>query len=134
MLNFYYYRFCHLRIAQPIINDINMLHSALITHSRKKAIDTISYITLKYNVELDKIAFYMTGRPVIKGEQDELYQDYSQSILESDIEYLINCLIIIGAVRFGVEKSLEHALQKITEYQPEPEEETEFSVEEYEFA
>ena len=115
MLNFYYNRICHLRIAQPIIKDINTLEECLRNYSRKKSISTLSYITLKYQHELDQLAIYMSARPVIKGEENSLYSDHTTEDLMGDLEYLISCLIIIGAVKYGVEKNIVDALDKINQ-------------------
>lgn len=113
MLNFYYERICHLRIAQGLIKDINLLNSTLINYSRKKAISNISYIALKYQKELDKIAIYLSGRPVIIGQEEVLYHDHTEENLLADIEYLIECLIIIGAAKYGVVSSIEDAIENL---------------------
>lgn len=115
MFDFYYNRICHLRIAQPIINDITLLDNSISYYTRRSAISALSYITLKYQKELDKIAIYLSGRPIIKGQESVLYFDHTEEDLLNDLEYLIKCLIIIGAVRFGVEKSLVDAIAKINE-------------------
>ena len=113
MFNFYYNRICHLRIAQPLIKDISLLNNSMTHYSRKRAISTLSYITLKYQPDLDKIAIYVSGRPVIKGQEQSLYSDHTEDDLLNDLDYLIKCLIIIGAVRYGVERNLEEALEKV---------------------
>ena len=113
MLNFYYNRICHLRIAQPIIKDINLLNSLLNNFSRKKAITTISNIVLKYQTYLDSIAIHLSGRPVVTGETNSLYNDITNDSLINDINYLVDCLVIIGAVKYGVVKSIEDAIENI---------------------
>ena len=115
MLNFYYDRIKHLRIAQPIIKDINLLENTINNYTKNKAIQNITYITLKYRLELDKIAIFMSARPVVIGEETKLYQDYQKENLIEDIEYLIECLVIIGATKYGVVKSIEEALENLNQ-------------------
>jgi hypothetical protein len=113
MITFYYKRFRHLRIAQPIVNDIEMLRNISINFRKSTAISAITSITTKYEEELQYIGFYLSGRPVVKGEIDDLYSEYEEDSFLYDIDYLIDCLCIIGAVRFGVEKSLDDAIENV---------------------
>ena len=113
MITHYYNRIKHLRIAQPLIKDINNLNALYSNYNRNLAISTISRITLKYESDLQQIGLYLSGRPVIHGDADNLYSDYSKENFLDDIDYLINCLCIIGAVKYGVEKSLENAINKV---------------------
>ena len=113
MFDFYYNRICHLRIAQPIIKDILSMEEIIGNYNRQRAISALSFITLKYQRELDIIAVYMSGRPIIKGQQNVIYSNHTKDDLIDDLYYLIKCLIIIGAVRFGVEKSIPEAIAKI---------------------
>jgi len=113
MINYYYNRIKHLRYAQPIIKDIDLLNSLIIKFNRQRAIDVVSKLTLKYEPELQKIGIYLSGRPVIKGEKEALYNEYTEDNLMDDIDYLIMCISIIGAVRYGVEKSLEDAIENV---------------------
>ena len=113
MINFYYNRIKHLRIAQPIIKDIDNLNLLLNKFNRRQAISLISYTTLKYEDDLQKIGVYLSGRPIIRGEEQTLYSEHTKEDLVDDINYLIMCLAIIGAVRYGVEKNLESAIEKV---------------------
>ena len=113
MLKTFYKKFCHLRIAQPIISDINSIDKVLYDFHSKTAINLISRLTLKYENDLNKIAFYLSGRPVVKGEMNILYKEHTIENLEDDLYYLKDCLIVIGSVRFGVVKSIEDALMLI---------------------
>lgn len=115
MIHYYYSRICHLRIAQPIINDINLILSSIYDFKTGQAINVVSYISLKYQKELDRIAFIVSGRPVIKGNHIDLYMNYPTENLMADLEYLVDCLVVIGSVRYGVEKSIDDAIKRINE-------------------
>lgn len=113
MIEFYYNRIKHLRIAQPIIKDIDKLKNLMNNLNYNLAINVISSLTTKYEDDLQKIGIYLSGRPIIKGEKHILYSDYTSDDIIDDIEYLIMCLTIIGAVRYGVEKTIENAINKV---------------------
>lgn len=113
MLEKYYNRMSHLRLATTLLNDIGALEQIVYNFNRNYAINTLSSIEDKYESELQQISFFYSGRPIIKGEINTLYSHKSNDDLIDDAYYLINCLIIIGAVRFGMEKSIELALQKL---------------------
>ena len=109
----YYNKIKHLRIAQGLVKDIDSLQYLLYAFNRKQAIHTVSHITLKYRSDLDKIGIYLSGRMITTGNQYELYHNYSDESLIDDINYLIDCLIVIGSVKYGGIKSLEEAINKI---------------------
>lgn len=115
MLDYYYNRISHLRFAKPILDDIEALKNVQLKFYRPAAINTISRISLKYEKDLQKIGFYLSGRPIIKGETRALYANKTDDDVMDDLTYLINCLIVIGAVKFNLEPSLEAALKKVQE-------------------
>ena len=129
MLNTFYRKFCHLRLAQNIVHDVNSINMALYNFHGRTAINLISTLALKYENELNKIAFYLSGRPVIKGEMSILYGEHSLDNIEEDLYYLKDCLIIIGAVRFGVVKDIEEALKLVIPQELENEENFDYSKE-----
>lgn len=103
----------HLRIAQPLINDIIALDNLITNYNRTAMKNQLSYTSLKYEKELQQIGFCYSGRAIIKGPQYEIYSTKSDYDLIDDANYFIDCLILIGAVRFGMEKDLPAALTRL---------------------
>jgi len=103
----------HLRMAKSYVDDIQKLNFVLNNFKRNQAIALLSKLTLKYEKGIDQIGFYLSGRPVIKGQIDNLYGDRSTDDLVADIEYLIDCIVIIGAVNFGLAPSIESILEEL---------------------
>lgn len=113
MLEKYYRRMSHLRLALPLLKDISALEYIMYNFNRRYAIDTLSRISLKYENELQKIGFYYSGITIVKGNQNAIYYYKTDEDLVADAEYFIDCLIIIGAVRYGMENSIETVLEKL---------------------
>jgi len=113
MINTYYQRLKHLRMAQPYINDINLLRNAYTYSDKYSAISVVSFISVKYESELQKIAFYVSSRPITRGNIYELYNDYTMEDYFDDIDYLTKCIIIIAIVRLRIKPSLESALEEL---------------------
>lgn len=113
MINTYYNRLKHLRIAQPYVNDISMLQRAYSIADKTSAISLVSYISVKYEDDLQKIAFYISARPVARGNLDELYIDYTPDDFYEDLDYLSKCIVVIALVRLKMVPSLESILEEI---------------------
>lgn len=113
MLEKYYRRMSHLRLALPLLNDISALEFIIYNFNRFKAIEVLSRIALKYEKELQSIGFYYSGVTITKGTIASIYSYKSDDDLISDANYFIDCLIIIGAVRFGMEDSIQSVLHKL---------------------
>jgi hypothetical protein len=98
-------------MAQPYVSDINLLREAHYYTDKVKAIALVSHISVKYEAELQKIAFYVSARPVARGDINELYYDYSYEDFYDDINYLSKCIVIIALVRLRMVPSLEYILE-----------------------
>lgn len=116
ILEKYFNRIRHLRMAKPYLDDINKLFNLLDNYNHRQAIVTVSKLTTKYEDGINKIGFLMSGRPVVKGQINTLYAEHTEDDMVADIEYIIDCIIIIAAVRFGVVKSYETAINELLNY------------------
>lgn len=113
MLEKYYTRMSHLRLATPLLNDIAKLEEIVYNFNRNYAINVLSDIGLKYEQELQQISFFYSARPIIKGEINAIYSHKTNDDLIDDAYYLIDCLIVIGAVRFGMAKTINDVLAQL---------------------
>jgi len=109
----FYNRIRHLRYAKGILDDINILENAAANFDANSAIRIISRIVVKYEQGIEKIGFLLTGRPVIRGQAEELYADYNEENVYNDLMYLRDCLILIGVVKYGGNESLEDAINQL---------------------
>lgn len=115
LLENYYKRMVHLRIAQPLINDITTLDNLVTNFNRVALIYALSFVSLKYEKELQQIGFCYSGRAIIKGHECDIYSTKTNYDLIDDANYFIDCLILIGAVRFGMEKDIPSALNRLNQ-------------------
>lgn len=123
----YYNTLQHLRMAKPYTDDIKKLNACLLKYRRKDAINLLSKLNLKYETPLNQISFYLSGRPIIKGEVNELYREYSDEQVVDDINYLIECIIIIASVKLRLCPDLDTILDEIAEdYENEYDEDEEY--------
>jgi len=113
MIQQYYNRFKHLRIAQSYVKDIEILLYILDNYNHYEAINNVSRLTTKYENGINKIGAYFKARTVVKGEINELYQDHTSSDMVDDIEYLITCIVIIAVVNLRIEPDIETVIKKL---------------------
>lgn len=114
MIQQYYNRLKHLKIAQSYVKDITNLLNLLDNYHRREAVNLVSRLTLKYEHGINKIGLYSDARSVEKGNVEDLYKDYSDENLVDDIEYLIECIIIIAVVNLKIEPSIETVIEKLS--------------------
>lgn len=106
----YYSRIKHLRVASGFLNDIAIIDDALNFFDEEKANNVISYVAIKYKADLNTIGKMLTGVMVLKPHEvgpktaEDLYYD---------LEYLRDCVIICGAVHCGIEDTIRSAIVKI---------------------
>ena len=113
MIQSYFNKFKHLRMAQGYVQDINSLLYLLNNYNHNKAINLVSQLTTKYEEGINIIGAYYNARYVVKGEINELYQDHTSEDMIDDIEYLIECIVIIAVINLRIETDVETVIQKL---------------------
>ncbi len=107
----------HLKSCQPCIEKIRELQMLQSNYNREKAMILCSNIILEHKQEFEQITKLMYGKnEVVYGEVHELYNNKLQKNdddLEYDIQFLIESLVLIYAVKCGIEDSLKSGLMRI---------------------
>lgn len=107
----------HLKNCQPCIEKIRELQMLQSNYNREKAMILCSNIILEHKQEFEQITKLMHGKnEVVYGEVHELYDNKLQkndNDLEFDIQFIIEALVLIYAVKCGIEDSLKSGLMKI---------------------
>ena len=110
----------HLKVCKNVVENVYELLKLQINFDRSEAIIKISEIVLENEKEFNKIAEYGTEKPVVHATHDEFMQapERTELTYKEDIAYVIDCYILISAVKYGLEESIESGLEKIAlEYQ-----------------
>ncbi len=112
-INEYYLKLKTLRLAQDIIKDIDILANAINNFNEEISKRVITYITTKYHSEIDELGALATQIYVINGSYKQLYKNTSAEDMINELGYLIECLVIIGCVKYRFENSYEELLEKL---------------------
>ena len=102
----------YLRSAQEIVNEILTLDYYVTNFDEDEAIRAIDFCITKYNKEIKQITGMKRDKVVIENDH-HLYETKDEEEVNSDVEYIRDCLIIIGAVRSGIRRSLQEVVYEI---------------------
>lgn len=102
----------NLRSVNFIVQDISALQMCYKEKNREIIEKTLNQIIQKYQKDIQQIGKLYTKIPIISGEN--VYRDKTMHTLLRDIEYIIDCLIIIASVKSGIERGLGDVLHKLT--------------------
>lgn len=111
LLNRYYQTLSHLRPAQKYMKDIAVLNRCLENFSPASAIAVLKPLVYRYKAEINRIGLYQTGIHTVGDTRR--YAKKTEDDLMFDLMYLIRCILLIGAVHMGLEKTLEDALKHL---------------------
>ena len=102
----------NLRSSQNIINEILTLDYYVYNFDENEAISLIDYCVKKYNREIKLIASLKRDKVVVDNDPT-LYEEKDEEEINSDAEYIRDCLIIIGAVQSGIRASIRDVMEEI---------------------
>lgn len=104
----------NLRAVQEIVEEIRVTDYYVYNYSDQEAINLIDYFVTKYNKEIKKIGYLYQDKVVIE-DDPEIYEKKDSEEINSDIEYIRDCLVIIGAVQSGIRPDYETVVAEIEE-------------------
>ena len=110
-----YELFClyrHLRIMKTIVDEIETLDHYVEYYEEDVAIGLIDFCLTKYNKEMKKIAAIYQSKTVIE-DDPQLYEKKTTQEINSDVAYIRDCLMIIGAVESGIRENFEQVIDEI---------------------
>ena len=102
----------NLRSSQNIVNEILTLDYYVYNFDENEAISLIDYCVKKYNREIKLIASLKRDKVVVDNDPT-LYEEKDEEEINSDAEYIRDCLIIIGAVQSGIRASIRDVMEEI---------------------
>ena len=102
----------NLRSVQNIVNEILTLDYYVYNFDENEAISLIDYCVKKYNREIKLIASLKRDKVVVDNDPT-LYEEKDEEEINSDAEYIRDCLIIIGAVQSGIRPSIRDVMEEI---------------------
>ena len=102
----------NLRSSQNIVKEIVTLDYYVYNFDENEAISLIDYCVKKYNREIKLIASLKRDKVVVDNDPT-LYEEKDEEEINSDAEYIRDCLIIIGAVQSGIRSSIRDVMEEI---------------------
>ena len=102
----------NLRVVQEIVEEILILDYYVYNFEEQEAISLIDYCLTKYNREIKLISGVKRDKVVIENDY-HLYDNKDEDEVNSDVEYIRDCLIMIGAVKSGIRNSLSEVVYEV---------------------
>lgn len=103
----------NLRGMETIVEEIHTMDYYVYNFDKDGASLYIDYCIGKYGKEISKIGSLYKNMVVV--DQPDLYEIKDEEEVNSDCEYMRDCLIIIGAVKSGIRNSLQEVVDEIKE-------------------
>ncbi len=104
----------NLRAVQDIVQEILVTNYYVYNYADQEAINLIDYFVTKYNRDIKRIGALYKDKVVIE-DDPEIYDKKDSEEINSDIEYIRDCLIIIGAVQSGIRPDYQTVVAEIEE-------------------
>lgn len=105
-------RFSHLRTMQEIVQEILALDYYVYNYVEEEAIRLIDYAITKYGEYIKRIGSLYQDKVVVENDP-ELYEHKDDIEINSDVQFIRDALIIIGAVQSGIRNSIEEVVREI---------------------
>ena len=102
----------NLRSSQTIVNEIVTLDYYVYNFDENESISLIDFCVKKYNREIKLIASLKKDKVVVDNSPT-LYEEKDDEEINSDVEYIRDCLIIIGAVKSGIRANIRETMEEV---------------------
>ena len=99
-------------MVQEIVEEILTLDYYMYNYDQETAIEIIDFCLTKYNREVKLISGMRREKVVVENDH-HLYESKDDDEINGDVEYVRDCLIIIGAVKSGIRSSLQEAVYEV---------------------
>ena len=107
-------RFRHLRTMQEIVREIEIMDYYVYNYVEKEAISCIDFCVTKYGEYIKRIGSLYQDKVVVENDP-ELYERKDEEEINGDVEFIRDCLIIIGAVQSGIKPNIETVVREVKE-------------------
>ena len=105
-------RFKHLRTMQEIVEEIEIMDYYVYNYVEDEAIKCIDFCVGKYGEYIKRIGSLYQDKVVIENDP-ELYEKKDTEEINGDVEFVRDCLIIIGAVQSGIRPNIETVVREV---------------------
>ena len=105
-------RFRHLRTMQTIVNEILTLDYYVYNYVEDEAIRMIDFCVTKYREYIKRIGSLYKDMVVVENDH-QLYEKKDSQEINSDVAYIRDCLIVIGAVQSEIRPSIQAVIDEI---------------------
>lgn len=105
-------RFRYLRSMQTIVNEILTLDYYVYNYIEDEAIRCIDFCINKYGEYIKRIGSLYQDKVVVENDP-HLYESKDEEEINSDVQFIRDCLIIVGAVQSGMRSSIEEVVKEI---------------------
>ena len=105
----------HLKSCQKVVEKVYELMNLQLNFDKSEAILKTSEVLLEHKDEFNKIASFGSEKTVVESTYGKFMDSPERNELSYrvDIDYIIPCYILINAVKYGLEESIESGLKKI---------------------
>lgn len=104
----------NLRTMQGMVEEILTLDYYVYSDDYEEAKVAIDFCIKKYNRDIKLICSLKNDEKMVVVENDEtLYEEKTEEEINSDAQFVRDCLIIIGAVKSGIRSDLATVLREI---------------------
>ena len=104
--------FRHLRTMQEIVKEIEIMDYYTYNYVEDEAIKCIDFCVGKYGEYIKRIGSLYRDKVVVENDP-ELYERKDEEEINGDVEFIRDCLIIIGAVQSGIRPSIEAVVSEM---------------------
>lgn len=111
VLERYFNLYKNLRSVNEIVNEILVLDHYAYNYVEDEAVACIDYCVKKYNKEIKLIASLKKDKVVVDNDPT-LYEEKDATEINNDVEYIRDCLIIIGTIRAGFRSSIREVMEE----------------------
>ena len=102
----------NLRSMQTIVEEINTLEYYMYNYNEEQAIAAIDFCINKYGEYIKRIGSLYEDKVVVENDP-QLYEEKDDIEINSDLDFIRDCLIIIGAVLSGIRPNIETVVNEI---------------------
>ena len=97
---------------QTIVGEILTLDYYVYNYNEDEVIRAIDYCVTKYGETIKRIGSLYQDKVVID-DNPHLYDEKDDEEINSDLQFIRDCLIIIGAVESGIRPNIETVINEI---------------------
>lgn len=97
---------------QEIVEEIEVLCALVDNYNEDDAIIAIDHCVSKYDKQIAIIGSLYQNKVVVQNDK-ELYDNKDDDEIHGDLEFIRDCLVVIGIVQSGMRPSLDYVIKEM---------------------